>query len=419
MFLIYDILFIIFSIFYLPYLLLKRKWHNKMAMRFGFFKKEDLGLSDKKRIWIHAVSVGEVMVIRNLIKKIKAAYPQFQIVVSVVTPTGFSLAKTIVDSEDTLIYAPVDLSFAVRKYVRLIDPILYLNAETELWPNFLTALHARDIPIIQINGRISDSAFKGYRFTKFLFKRILSFVTVFCMQSELDAKRIQIMGADEGKIYPVGNMKFDDAAPIHIQGLPRVLMNSNDMVFIAGSTHPGEEEIILNIIHEIDRQFPNLRLILAPRHPERAQEVMRLCTQKGFMAIKFSELKERLNEEVVVVDTIGHLRSLFSLADVVFVGKSLTVKGGHNIVEPACFGKAIITGPFMQNFRDITKIFLENEAVVQVKDKNELQTAVLRLLQNKALRVNLGNNARNTIEKYRGATEKTFEIISCILGDKA
>jgi len=416
---IYDILFILFSLLYLPYLLLKRKWHAKMGMRFGFFKKEALGLADKKRVWIHAVSVGEVMVIRNLIKKIKTAYPTYQIVVSVVTPTGFELAKTVMSDGDTVIFAPVDLSFAVRKYVRLIDPVLYLNAETELWPNFLTALHARNIPIIQVNGRISDSAFKGYKFFRFFFKRILSYVTYFCMQGELDKKRIEAMGAPEEKVYAVGNMKFDDVSTADVHGLPPVLTHSNETIFIAGSTHPGEEEIILDVARSIERQFPYLRLILAPRHPERASEIMRLCTQKGFTAVKFSQIKDVLNEEVVVVDTIGHLRSLFSLGDVVFLGKSLTVKGGHNIVEPGCFGKPIVIGPFMENFRDITKIFLENDAVIQVKDKSELQTAVVRLLQDKALRARLGNNARNAVEKYRGATEKTFEVVSSVLGRAA
>lgn len=414
MVIVYDILFFIFAVLYFPYLLIRRKWHSKIWMRFGFFKEEELGLSDKRRIWIHAVSVGEVLVVKNLIKRIKAAYPQYQIVVSVVTPTGFGLAKGMMDAGDSVIFAPVDFSFAVKKYVRLIDPVIYLNAETELWPNFLAALHAHRVPIIQINGRISDSAFKGYQFFKFIFKRVLNFIDAFCMQSELDAKRIRAMGAKDENVHTVGNMKFDvSTADVH--PLPAALTHSNEMVLIAGSTHPGEEEIILDIVQAAGREFSNLRLILAPRHPERASEIVRLCMQKGFVAVRFSELKDTLNEEVVVVDTIGHLRSLFSLADVVFIGKSLTVKGGHNVVEPACFGKPIVVGPHMQNFRDLTKIFLQSNAMIQVKDKKELQESIVGLLHDKSLRMLLGNNARCTVEQYRGATEKTFKIVWSML----
>ena len=414
---VYDLVFFIFSIIYLPYLLIKRKWHKDFVMRFGFFKKIDVGDLNVSRIWIHAVSVGEVVVIKNLLDEMRQRYPENPIVITVVTQTGFEMAQKILSQEDRVIYAPLDFSVSARKYINAINPIIYINAETEIWPNLLTQLHRRGIPIIQVNGRISDQAFKGYRFLRPIIKPILNYVSFFCMQSNLDSDRIKELGVCEKRIEVVGNMKFDDILDAHQKELPNFIVDEVEEIFVAGSTHPGEEEIVLDILKRIEKRFENLRLVIAPRHPERANEIIELVQQKGFKAVKFSQMYDLIMDQktVVVVDTIGHLRALYRLAKVVFVGKSLTVQGGHNIIEPAYFEKPIIVGPYMQNFKDITALFLKNNAIVQIKSKNEFTKELERLLEDSVLCEELGMRAREVIEQYRGASEKTLDMISAVL----
>jgi len=413
----YDLVFFIFSIIYLPYLLIKRKWHEGFAMRFGFFKKIDIGDLNVSRIWIHAVSVGEVMVIKNLLNEIRLRYPEYPIVISVVTQTGFEMAQKISNQEDRVIYAPVDFSLSVRKYINAINPRIYINAETELWPNLLTQLWRRGIPIVQVNGRISDQAFKGYRFLRPIIKPILNCFSFFCMQSSLDADRIKELGACPKHVEVVGNMKFDDILDAHQKELPNSIVDEAEELFVAGSTHPGEEEIVLDVFEKAEKRFENLRLVIAPRHPERANAIIELVEKKGFKAIKFSQAHDLIVDQktVVVVDTIGHLRSLYRLAKIVFVGKSLTVQGGHNIIEPAYFEKPVIVGPYMQNFKDITALFLQNNAILQIKDKNEFSKEFERLLDDPVCCEELGVRAREVIEQYQGASEKTLDVIADIV----
>lgn len=414
---VYDLAFILFSIFYLPYLLLKRKAHKHFWTRFGFLDTQGLGLQEKKRIWVHAVSVGEVRVVKGLLTKLRGAYPQHQIVLSVVTQTGFKTACAMVERGDVVIYAPVDLSFAVRRYLDIINPSVYINAETELWPNLLTELKRRAVVVIQVNGRISDGAFGRYQFFKGLLSHVLNSVDLFCMQSETDARRVKALGAAEAKIMVTGNMKFDDLPAADGPRLPSALTAAPGPLFIAGSTHPGEEAIILDIVKAIGGRFPALGLMIAPRHPERALEVMDLCARRGFRAVRFSKMNKPLDPgEVLVVDTIGHLRSLFALAQIVFLGKSLRVGGGHNVIEPAYFGKPVLVGPLMQNFRDIMKLFQQEDAIVQVKDKTQLQTMIIKLLEDEPLRRGFGERALAVIAKNKGATEKTFAAISQLIG---
>ncbi|MDD3375406.1 MAG: 3-deoxy-D-manno-octulosonic acid transferase [Candidatus Omnitrophica bacterium] len=413
----YDLAFFIFSIIYLPYLLVKRKWHKGFAMRFGFLKEIDIGNSNVSRIWIHAVSVGEVVVIKNLLNEIRLRYPENPVVITVVTQTGFEMAQKISDEVDQVIYAPLDFSLSVRRYIDVINPRIYINAETELWPNLLTQLYRRGVPIVQVNGRISDQALKGYRFLRPVIKPILNYFSFFCMQSNLDADRIKELGACSERVKVVGNMKFDDILDEHQKELSNSILDESEELFVAGSTHPGEEEIVLDIFKRIEKRFENLRLIIAPRHPERTGEIIDLVEKKGFKAIKFSQVYDLIIDQqtVVVVDTIGHLRSLYRLAKVVFVGKSLTAQGGHNIIEPAYFEKPIIVGPYMQNFKDITALFLQNNAIVQVKDKTEFAKELERLLEDPVCCEEQGRRAREVIEQYQGASEKTLDLISTVL----
>ncbi len=415
MFILYDIIFFLYMVFYIPCLLMRGKWHSGLWQRWGFFSSEmKKSLRQKKNIWVHAVSVGEVLSVAGLLEELAKRYPNDHLVLSVVTPTGFHLAQSKFGPKMTVIYAPLDFSWVVRRYINLIRPKIYLVAETEIWPNLWSFLHQEKIPIVQVNGRISTGAFRIYRQVRWFIKPVLRGVSAFCVQSEGDAKRIIELGADADKIHVVGNIKFDDLPreiPSDLKGLGFKIA---DELLIAGSTHKGEEDIMLEIFKAISPEFKDLRLVLAPRHPERAAEVIRLVERAGFEAVRFSQIKNSKIERqsIVVVDTIGQLRSLYALGTIIFVGKSLTVGGGQNIIEPGFFAKPVLVGPWMQNFQDVLEIFLQYKAVVQVQDKEELREEIERLLKSPQQMEVLGSQARSVIEKFKGARARTSNIIS-------
>ncbi|MFA5059802.1 MAG: 3-deoxy-D-manno-octulosonic acid transferase [Candidatus Omnitrophota bacterium] len=410
----YDSFFILFAVIYFPYLCLKGKWHNDFVMRFGFFPGSlRRSISSRKNIWVHAVSVGEVLAVAKLIRGIKEQYPSHQIVVSTVTTTGFKMA-CLNFPQDIVIYAPVDFSFSVNRYIKLISPQLYIAAETEIWPNLFHALSKKSVPIIQVNGRISDKAFNRYRLVQFILRPILNCVRLFCVQSEQDAKRIIALGAKEKNVRITGNMKFDDLPEMDGPALENLGLNEGDAVLVGGSTHPGEEEILVNIFRELSKEFSSLRLIIAPRHIERADDIFKLIEKQGLRAQKFSQIKNEKPQgrPVIVVDAMGHLRLLYKLAKIVFVGKSLTKRGGQNIIEPACFAKPIIVGPWTENFKDVVNIFARERSIIQVNDERELLNEVRNLLKDPQQAQRLGSLAKNVVQKNQGATKRTLEIIT-------
>ncbi len=415
MFLLYDIFFILFAIVYLPYVLMKRKWHGEFLSRCGFLPSEKVAiLREKKNIWVHAVSVGEVLAVGRLIEQLKIGYPHAQIVVSTVTRTGHDLAEKHFPFA-VVIYAPLDFSLSVRAYADVIRPQMYISAETEIWPNMFYALHRRRVPIIQVNGRISDKSFKNYRRVRFMVKTILSYVRCFCMQTPDDARRIMAIGAPPERVCVTGNMKFDDISDDRGLSYDQIFAKGGP-VFTAGSTHPGEEEIVLKVFLKLRQVVPGLRLVLAPRHVERVDEVAGMIKQ---YAQRFCRLSEVLTasheiEEILLVDTIGHLRHLYRYATVVFIGKSLTGRGGQNIIEPAAMGKPVIVGPHMENFRAIMDLFHSADAIAMVRDQNELYETVLSLLLNQENAVSLGNRAKQVVEGQRGAVARTWSCIQKI-----
>ena len=415
MFIVYDLFFIVFSLIYLPFLLVKQKWHPHFGMRFGIFNPEIRRILPKgQQIWIHAVSVGEVLSMAGLIRYLRKEFPQSPIVISTVTQTGYQMAHSIIQNDGLVIYAPLDLSVIVRRVVSLINPRIYIAAETEIWPNLFTALKQKGVPLVQINGRISQRSFKGYRLVKFLTSRILSCVDIFCMQTKTDARRIISLGAEPDKVKVVGNIKFDDLSTPAPLNRAQLGLDHSDILLVAGSTHPGEEEIVLRSVQAALKENPALRLVLAPRHIERVNEIDDLINQFGFAVRKFSQFNSQPvdAQQVMLVDTIGHLRSIYGLADLVFVGKSLTAKGGHNIIEPAYFAKPILVGPHMENFKDITELFLLHEAIVQVDDEEDFLKKMNELIRDPKKREILGVKARETVEENRGAMKKTKEVIA-------
>ena len=414
MWLLFDILFFIYILLYLPILIIRGKWHDGMKVRLGFIPRDiHAKLTGRRNIWLHAVSVGEVIAVEGIIKRLRAQYPDRQIVLSVTTRTGHSLAQRKYQNVALVIWSPLDFSFTARAFVAAIRPEIYIAAETELWPNLFTCLTEEKVKILIVNGRISDEAFPRYKMVRWALKSLLSKVCVFCMQSGLDAERIVQLGAPAERVKNVGNVKFD-IVPDGTAARPGDIgFNEGQMVWVAGSTHPGEEEIVVNIYEGVRTSFPTLRLVIAPRHPERARGIVEMIRKAGFSPVLFSSERKAPLEprEILVVDTIGHLLELYSVATVVFVGKSLTVKGGHNIIEPAVFGKPILTGPHMGNFKDIARVFLADQAVAQVPDAFALKHELSRLLSSADERVQLGRRAYDVIRKNRGAIGRTLDVI--------
>ncbi len=419
MLILYDIIYFFFVLTAIPILIFKGKWRRELLSRFGFFPSEFMAkCQTSKVIWLHAVSVGEILAAENLIQKMSGALPGYHLVLTTVTNTGFDLARQrFVPMGIAVIYAPLDFRFVVKKYINAIGPKMYITAETEIWPNLFRALQKQQVPIVQVNGRISEAAFQKYQRVKFLFKNVLKAVSVFCMQSSFDADRIKTLGAVADKIRIVGNMKFDQLVPEKIVHRSDFGYSDQELIWVAGSTHPGEERIVLNIYRHLKSEFSNLRLILAPRHVERVDEISRLLSTFVLPNVRYSQWFDRGigGSDVLLVDTIGELRSLYQIADLVFVGKSIIGKGGQNVIEPAAYGKPVLVGPHVENFRQIVQIFLDAEAMVQVKDEEGLLEQMGFWLRNLESARAVGQRARDVVLSNQGATQRTLEEIKHLL----
>lgn len=417
MFLVYDLIYLLFVIICLPVYLFKGKIHRGFLSRFGVLPKK---LELNNPIWIHAVSVGEAVLIKGILDGLKTAFPNKKFVISTVTPTGNKIIQGFAAEGDFVTYLPLDFSFIIQKVINRINPSLFIIAETEIWPNLITCLKSKNIPIIVINARISDRSFKKYLKIKFLLKPILDKINLFCAQTAHDGARLIRLGVRQDKLQVTGNMKFDikDFKGLNFDpsGLKNKLgLRIEDRILVAGSTHPGEEEIIINLYKNLLTEFADLKLIIAPRHPQRSDQVKKIASGFGFRSIFTSYLKDQcttcIPKSIFIVDVVGQLIDLYSIADIVFVGGSLIKKGGHNILEPASLSKPIIFGAHMFNFRDITDLYLENKACVLVHDEIELELAVRDLLENPQKADNLGLKARALILENQGATQRNTELI--------
>ncbi len=415
----YNLVFILAAVFYVPSLLLKGKWHRALVSRLGPVP-EDVArfCSAGPVVWVHAVSVGEVQAVSHFIRLLPARVPGVKIVLTTVTQTGYHLAFSRLGSDCRVLYAPLDLSWVVRHYIRRIRPSLYVTAETEIWPNLFMRLAGQHVPVVVFNGRVSRKSFTRYRAVAVLTRGILKHVTLFCVQTEADAGRIRLLGAPADRVHVLGNVKFDEASDEDGYSREGAGYDARDDVWVAGSTHPGEEEIVLTCFTALKKTFPHLRLILAPRHIERTSEVCALVEARGCRPVLFSRRKDRRlieADEVLVVDTIGHLRRLYALATVVFIGKSLVGRGGQNIIEPAAYGKPVLVGPAMDNFERVVEIFKGSQALVQVRGPEELEEAMRVLLGAPDRRMALGQRAREVVFAQRGATEKSLALISPLI----
>lgn len=423
----YNLLFIIFGIIYLPYFIVTKRYKYGLVNRFGVLSKRLKAVSSKGRvIWIHAVSLGEMKAASILAPLLRKAFPSHTIVFSSVTHTGNKVARTIATGEEAVFYLPFDISFITDKVVRAIRPELFLCLETELWPNLIASLYRFDAKIVLINGRISKKSYFGYKKIRFIISRLLNKFSLILMQSERDAVRILTLGAPKEKVLVTGNLKFDLSLLVSTSRRreirERLGVTEEDILLIAGSTHRGEEEQVLDCFLKLKKEYTNLRLLIAPRHVERTQEIERLVSKRGFDSIRHSQINtdqptNRLTDNkssIFLLDTMGDLKTIYAASDIVFIGKSLINKGGQNPIEPATLAKPVILGKFTFNFQDVVNSFLENNAAIQVENKDELYSAIRMLIDNPRERKRLGINAKDTVEKNSGSSQRTIDLIRSI-----
>ncbi|MEW6599373.1 MAG: 3-deoxy-D-manno-octulosonic acid transferase [Nitrospirota bacterium] len=411
----YNIISTIGVILYLPFLLLKKGPESRSA-----FIRERLGLAKygKTHIWVHAVSVGETLACVPFLKKLRKEIPDRMIVFSTTTYTGQKIAREKFPEADRIFYMPLDSVFCIKRVVNSLKPDIFLTVETELWPSLFRCLKDAGSRIVVLNGRISQDSFRGYSRIKFLMAEMLSCVDFFYMQDKGDAERIMALGADKHKVGVMGNFKFDIDFN---EALPLNWMNGiSGKVLLAASTHEGEEEMVLKAFDMVRKEFKGIKLILAPRHPERFAETAALIEKQGHSYIRRSAINGKefagQNEaDIILLDTLGELSRVFARASIAFIGGSLVPKGGHNVMEPAYWSKPIIFGPHMENF-PIAAEFLRRSAAMQVSDAREIAETVITLIRDNRKAAELGRNARSIVDRNTGAVNKAVELIRGYIG---
>ena len=391
-----------------------------LAERFGFIPAAELSrIRNRPVIWLHAVSVGESIAARPLLKALRSRYPGHAILVSNTTETGRGTASSFPE-KDLCIYFPFDFLPAVRRTLDSIRPELVIIMETEIWPNFTREAASRNIPVILANGRISDRSFARYLKFSWFFRHALQLFTRLCMQTETDCERIIAIGAPPGRTLKTGNLKYDIPFRQVGQDEKRRLKGQYSipdglLVLMAGSTHTGEEQIVIDTYRKLLPVLDCLFLMLVPRHPERSAEVASLLERAGIPFRRRTALpgsQEFQKGEVLLVDTVGEMMDLYAISDVAFVGGSLVPTGGHNLLEPASLGVASVFGPHMTNFREIAELVLQYGAGVQVDSPEGLTESFRTLIASAELRRVLGQNGLKLMRDNGGATERHMEILA-------
>jgi 3-deoxy-D-manno-octulosonic-acid transferase len=422
MYWLYSSLLAIALLIALPYWIFQMLRHGKYAAGLP----ERLGrVPDRLReqravptIWVHAVSVGEVLAATELVAGLRQKFPRHRVLISTTTSTGQKLARERF-GENNAFYFPLDFAFAIGRYLRFLHPELIVIAETEFWPNFLRLAHATGARLAVVNARISDRSWRGYRRFRVLLRRILHNVDLFLAQTEQDACRLRDIGAPVGRLQVSGNLKFD-VVPIPPPPIINALRSafhesSAGPIIVCGSTMEGEEPLLLQAFENVLASHPRAMMILAPRHPERFEKIADLLRELGIRFWRRSLWSgDPLHGGVFLLDTIGELSSIYSLADVAFVGGSLVPKGGHNIIEPAQHGVAIIVGNHTENFRDIVSLFRSCEAV-RIAGPAEFPLLLMELLSNDRERQELGHRAAETLRSQMGATQRTLDALEGLL----
>lgn len=426
MYLAYSLLLSLGLLVLIPHFLFQALAHGKyiagLRQRLGFVP----AISGKPVIWLHCVSVGETQAARPLARRLKEEYPHHALVVSTITLTGQNLARDVFRTQaESVFYFPFDWRWSVRRALKTINPAAVLIMETELWPNFLRECKARSIPVALVNGRISRQSFRRYTLIKFFLQRVLSSLTIAVMQSETDAERLHSLGMPVERLATAGNLKFDAETGFELSAKTEEFRTRFDLktpVILAASTHAPEEEIMIESLKELRTKQP-VRLMLAPRHPERFSEVATLLQNSGMSWARRTNATDPddPNASVILLDTIGELPAAYPLADVVFVGGSIVDKGGHNVLEPAASGAAVVTGPHTHNFHAIVELMEEAGALVQLPAVEgpaaiqEITNVLQQLLDDPGERAELGRRAKQLVTDNQGAADRTMKLIAPLI----
>jgi len=410
------LLYVISPVFFLRFLW--RTWRSpdyakRVGERIGFASLSP----SPNRIWIHAVSVGEVNAAVPLVNAIYERWPDKSVVITTMTVTGTDRVKQVFDKRVTHQYLPYDFPGAVARFLQRMTPELGIVMETELWPNLIQGCHTRGVPLIYANVRLSERSFKGYWRVRWLFSPLLTKVRRFAVQAEADAQRLIKLGAPKDAVEITGSLKFDMNMPASVieagQSIRRQI-GDNRQVIVAASTHEGEELALLEVYQRLKMSIDGLLLVLVPRHPERFDSVYRLCNKNSVTVIRRSQDSGSVaaETEVIVVDLMGLLPQYLYASDVTFMGGSLVPTGGHNLLEPAALGRVVVFGPHMFNFSEIARLFVELEAGVQVNEASELDNVIVKLLDDPELRNRFAGAGEQLIKNNRGALNKVIELVS-------
>lgn len=428
----YNILFTIGYLLMLPKFLWRMKrrggYRRHFMQRFGVYSPEvRRRLGERDRIWIHAVSVGELGVAFGVMDALRALDPSLAFVMSTTTSTGYALAERRCRPEDALIYFPADFPEVIRNVLMVVRPKAILLTEAELWPNLLRMAGRRHIPLFLVNGRISDSSFKGYQYLRYFLEEVLGYFSLIMVQSEGDQRRLAALGARATRLVVTGSVKYDSVKlgpgvdAVARQVLEKIGGAVDRPIVVGGSTWQGEERILLDIHKRmLESMQPKPLLVLVPRHAERAAGIVEDIKQRNLTFARRSEVGQDglvQGPDVLLVDSTGELMSFYSVADVVFVGKSLTQRGGQNILEPASLGKPILVGPNMENFPVIIEDFLAEKALMQVQDADTLEAGLKAFLHSRDMREKFGGRARQLVASRRGAMAETARrVIAALAG---
>ena len=381
----------------------------------------------KPIIWLHCVSVGEAQAAQSLVREIANRFPKLALVISTTTVTGQQVARELFRNEATAVfYFPIDWAWTIRRVFGRLQPAAILVMETELWPRLFSEARQRHIPVALLNGRISDKSFGRYKLVRPFIRRVLNDLTLAAMQTERDAARIRELGLPDDRTSIAGNLKFDSAAAAtdsvvgnELQG--RFGFNDGQPLIVAASTHAPEERVAIDAFRTVRQTHPDARLLVAPRHPKRFEEVAALLSESGFASVRRSAppSPEDVTADVVLLDSIGELRAVYPLADIALVGGSIAAHGGHSIIEPGVHGVCTVTGPHTQNFAAVMQALLDEDALIQLRETDdpakELARVFTELLSDEPRRRAIAERARAVCDRNRGATERTIELISHLL----
>jgi len=429
MFWLYNVLWLLAFPGVLGYLVLRSllsgKYRRNLSPRLGLGLKDRIKKINRGVIWVHALSVGEVLSAVSLLYSVRDQFPEYELFFTTTSETGQEVARErLAGLNCRFYYLPLDLWWIVRRTVKTIGASLFVLIETDLWPNLLWCLAREEIPVVLINGRVSDRSFPRYRLGRRFISEVFNHIDVLCMQSEEDGRRMSMLGVEASKIKVIGNIKFDQPQYKSVRSERDQLIKELGWVppsftWIAGSTHYGEEDIILEVYGKLREEFPNLGLILAPRSQQRFDEVFRLVKQRGWQTARRSQLLGEnsggVHLDVLVVDTIGELARFYSLGNFAFVGGSLVDFGGHNPLEAAQRGLPVIFGPHMENFKEIVTILTESGGGFQISTEAELFEQIKGWLVAPAKCQEQGKRAQGAVEAHRGAVARSIEVIKGLL----